>query len=188
MIPMKRIVMQPLEIITKFDEFLCDKNFHFEAIVIGAGALHIMKVITRATIDIDVLSPDLPERLIKLAAEFRSQMKSRGVDLMENWINNGPKSLIQELPTGWENDTQSIFQGKALQLKTLSRANLLKSKLFAYCDRDERDLSDLKHLNPSKTELHEAISWVKDRDLNPGWPKHVEEKFNQLAKVLGYEF
>jgi len=66
------------------------------------------------------------------------------------------------------------------------RTDLLKTKLFACCDRDE-DFDDCLALKPTESELAKAISWVKFRDTNELWPDHVEKVFGRLKKELGHE-
>ena len=103
--------------------------------------------------------------------------------LWSNWLNNGPSSLIDILPMGWENRLQDSYTGAALHLKTLGRSDLLKTKLFAYCDRGT-DLSDCIAMNPSQEELDEACQWVVLQDANPLWPEHVQASFDVLSHQL----
>jgi hypothetical protein len=74
-----------------------------------------------------------------------------------------------------------------LTLYTLGRSDLVRIKLFAYCDR-QQDLSDCIALVPSKEELHEALEWLQKQDAHPDWPIHVQKSLSFLAKELGYEF
>ena len=48
------------------------------------------------------------------------------------WFNNGPQSLINDLPSDWLKNTQSLYAGTNLKLKTLGRFDLIKTKLFAF--------------------------------------------------------
>jgi len=66
------------------------------------------------------------------------------------------------------------------------KVELLKTKLFAFCDRDQ-DRDDCIKLNPSPKELSEAVEWVKEQDQDVGWPKHVEFSIKILAKDLGHD-
>jgi hypothetical protein len=78
-----------------------------------------------------------------------------------------------------------LYTGKAIQFFTLSRVDLLKTKLFAYCDRGD-DLKDCIAMKPTSSELHSCIEWVKQRDATSGWPEHVVTRFDILKKRLGY--
>jgi hypothetical protein len=172
-------------VIHAFDEFLAERQLTFAAVVIGGGALTVMDIVDRKTRDIDCLDPDIPSEIRAASVEFACCRKD--LALWEKWLNNGPVSLKRDLPDGWRGRLKTIYQGRALTLETLGRADLLKSKLFAYYDRIEPDRSDLLQLKPSVSELDEAIEWVKLRDTNPMWPEHVKIAFLSLRKDLGYE-
>lgn len=176
--------MKPTEIIPKFDQFLSEKRISFEAVVIGGSALSILNVIQRETIDVDCLDPKIPEPILKAASEFR--LANKDLLLIEKWINNGPENLLRDLSEDWRDRKMLIYQGKALTLFTLGRVDLLKTKLFAYCDRGD-DFQDCIALKPTQSELAACTKWVSERDANPMWPKHVETQFHRLKKALGHE-
>lgn len=175
--------MKPNEVIRLFDDYLALKNLSFSAVVIGGSALALLGIISRETQDCDVLDPSIPESIKKASKEFAKTIPS----LKEDWLNNGPETLKRELPPDWMLRLSTVYQGKGITLFTLGRSDLLKSKLFAYCDRGT-DLADCIALKPTKDELKDSIDWVSQRDGNVGWPKHVQKSFEQLAKKLGYEF
>lgn len=178
--------MNPQVIIKAFDTFLAGRGQSFSAIIIGGGALSLMGVISRETQDIDVLDPILPPAIVASSHEFAAQHNANGTaTLKQAWLNNGPESLRRDLPGGWQSRTQLIYSGAAIELHVLGRSDLLKSKLFAFCDR-EMDRQDCLKLKPTEIELKEAMAWVKLQDQNPGWPAHVEHSFHSLAKELGY--
>jgi hypothetical protein len=176
------VLMKPTEIVPAFDAFLNLRNLKFEAVVIGGAALSLLGVIIRETRDCDILSPEIPKEILEASKDFAKSVS--GVDT--NWLNNGPSSLLKTLPKDWNTRTQSIFQGGNLRLFTLGRPDLLKTKLFAFCDRDI-DLEDCIRLAPSKEELVSSIAWVKDQDANPKWPERVDIVLQNLATRLGYE-
>lgn len=178
--------MKPESIIPLFDSYLDKQRQSFQAIVVGGAALAIMGIIQRETQDCDILDPKIPDQIKEIAKEFATDMNRQGGFLKENWLNNGPISLRDDLPVGWENRVQEIYKGKALILFSLGRADLLKAKIFAYCDR-EQDRGDCIKLNPSREELLELKEWLAGRDGNLGWAAHVEASLRSLAKDLGYE-
>ncbi|MBF0206086.1 MAG: hypothetical protein HQK53_04280 [Oligoflexia bacterium] len=171
------------KILKKFDSFLNSKNESFEGIVIGGMALIILGIVSRQTRDCDILSPAITKRIKSLSEEFASTVEG----LAKDWLNNGPESLVKDLPKGWELRCENIYLGAALKLQTLSRADFLKSKFFAYCDRGS-DLEDCIKLSPSKKEIEDSLDWLYERDGNPDWPSHVNLVMGKLAKELGYEF
>ena len=177
--------MKPKEMLIKFDEYLAVRRLEFEAVVIGGAALALLGIVSRETQDCDVLDPNIPNDVAIVAREFSKEISKSGEDLKEDWLNNGPESLKNVLPNGWRARLEKLYIGKALLLHTLGRSDLLRSKLFAYCDRGQ-DLKDCIALNPSQSELEEASGWVKQQDANPGWPNHVEAQIKKLASRLGY--
>jgi hypothetical protein len=178
--------MKPAEILRKFDAYLATKGLSFDAIVIGGAALAILGTITRETQDCDVLSPKIPADLLKAAKDFSREITAKGDDLKEDWLNNGAETLLDVLPKEWRKRTQELFSGTALHLQTLGRSDLLRSKFFAYCDR-QQDLPDCIALKPTKAEMQETLDWLRHQDAHPGWPEHVNKQMAALAKRLGYE-
>ena len=112
-------------------------------------------------------------------------MREQGEELRDDWLNNGPSSMLRTLPPGWEHRLRLVFQGKSIVLHTLGRADLLKTKLVGLCDRGT-DLGDCLALAPSAEEIDEASGWVKEQDANPDWPAYVEEVLADLRRRLGH--
>lgn len=138
----------------------------FEAVCIGGTALALLGIINRETQDCDILSPEIPKEIQQLSMEFAREIPNTDISLRENWLNNGPISLIRDLEAGWRERLQLAFKGEALTLFTLGRADLLRSKLFALCDR-AIDRNDCFALNPTKSELMKCLPWLEARDGNP---------------------
>jgi hypothetical protein len=90
------------------------------------------------------------------------------------------------LPPGWRVRVQLAYEGAAVRLDTLGRADLLKTKLFALCDRGT-DLADCLALAPTAAELSEALPWVAWQDANPDWPAHVGATLADLQRRLGHD-
>lgn len=178
--------MKPLEVIKQFDQFLSERQEYFSAVVIGGAALAILGVVARETRDCDILDPEIPDSISNAAVNFAEQMTEKGYVLREDWLNNGPQSLKRNLPTGWQARLSPLFKGKSLSLQTLGRSDLLKTKLFAFCDRGF-DRQDCLALRPTREELLECLPWVQKQDANVDWPKHVAVTIATLAKELGYE-
>ena len=94
--------------------------------------------------------------------------------------------LVLDLPPGWDQNLQELYIGRSLILFTLSRLNLLRTKLYALADRGI-DLEDCIAMAPIKEELDVCKEWVLLGDANPMWPKHIDDVFKDLSKRLGYE-
>jgi len=171
--------------IAQFDVFLEKQGLFFEAVIIGGAALALLGVITRQTRDCDILDPLLPIEIESAAKEFAISIRQSGEMLHDNWLNHEPASLSKLLPDGWQNHLQLVYKGNALILHTLGRKDLLRTKLFALCDRGT-DLVDCIALKPSLDEIEEVISWVQEQDANPDWPQHVVSVCADLGARLGY--
>ncbi|MCC8166857.1 MAG: hypothetical protein LIQ31_12075 [Planctomycetes bacterium] len=173
------------EIIHKFDSYLVERSLRFDAVIIGGAALIFMGLTSRFTKDIDCLDPVLPEEIKQAAQDFRNENST--LHLWENWLNNGPISLTEDLPDGWEERLIPLYSGKAIVLRTLGRQDLLMTKLFALCDR-ELDIADCIALSPTAEELDHCLGWLFERDGNQYWPDHVRKSLKKLAKELGYDY
>jgi hypothetical protein len=80
---------------------------------------------------------------------------------------------------------EQIFEGQSLVLSTLGRPDLLKSKLFALCDRGT-DMPDSIALAPTAEELAECLPWLELQDGNELWPDHVRATVGGLRRRLGH--
>ena len=89
------------------------------------------------------------------------------------------------LPTGWRVRVERIFEGQSLVLSTLGRPDLLKSKLFALCDRGT-DMADCIALAPTDEELAECLPWLEFQDANELWPAHARSTATELARRLDH--
>ncbi len=175
--------MLPRPTIEAFDRHLLALGLCFEGVVIGGSALGLMGVVQRPTRDFDILTPALPPAIALAARDFAKAQRMAGVELLDDWLNNGPMQLGDVLPAGWRERVQRIFPGQALVLSTLGRPDLLKSKLFALCDRGT-DLPDCIALAPMPWELAECLPWLEQQDGNELWPTHVRATVADLALRL----
>ena len=175
--------MTPKPTIEAFNLWLTKRSLKLEAVVIGGAALALLGVIDRQTRDFDILQPHLSKELLTSAKEFAQYLRSQGTELTSDWFNNGPTQVADLLPEGWRDRLQPLFNGSALTLTTLGRNDLLKTKLFALCDRGT-DLIDCLALAPTKIELVEAIPWLEVQDAHPEWPEHVRITLNDLEERL----
>jgi hypothetical protein len=177
--------MKPKETIERFDLFLETRGLSLDAVVIGGTALVLLEVVSRQTRDCDILDPQIPADVADAAREFALDVRNGGEPLDDEWLNNGPSSLADVLPEGWNARVLQVFTGKALTLHSLGRTDLLMSKLFALCDRGI-DLKDCVALSPTAEELDTILPWLIRQDLHPGWSDHARSIMADLAKRLGH--
>ena len=176
--------MLPRLTIKAFDGWLAASSLRLDAIVVGGSALALLGVTDWQTRDFDILHPELPDEIASAAREFAAHLREEGVDLADDWLNNGPMQLAEILPDGWRLRLRIAFTGSALTLTTRGRADLLKTKLFALCDRGT-DLADCIALAPTSQETDEAEPWLAKQDANPMWPDHVRATLEDLRRRLG---
>lgn len=177
--------VDPRTTLTRFDAHLAEHGLELDAVVVGGAALCLMGTITRPTRDCDILHPALPAAVRAAAAAFAQRARATGYEVDDDWLNDGPASLAALLPEGWEARTTVVFRGTAIRLRGLARLDLLRSKVFALCDRGI-DLGDCVALAPTAEELAEVLPWVEDQDANPEWPTHVGHVFADLGRRLGH--
>ena len=174
-----------IDVLNKFDQFLKQKNLEFECIVIGGAALIHLGIITRRTQDVDLIDPEIPVDIKMASIEFAKQYLDLGL-VPDEWFNSGPISLKDELLGNWKLRLVKMMEGESLTIWTLGREDLLKTKLFACCCREE-DFDDCIALKPTANELNESLEWVQLRDANQMWPEHVNKTFLRIKKELGHE-
>ena len=174
--------MEPRAVIDAFDAFLRRESLSLQATIVGGSAIALLGILDRPTKDVDVLEPQLPPDVLEAAKAFAN---SADLSLDEDWLNNGPSQLSSILPRGWRRRVQPVYRGQALSLDTLGRPDLLKTKLFALCDRGT-DRADCIALKPTTDELSEALPWVQEQDANPDWPAHVRQTLAELGRALGH--
>lgn len=131
------------------------------------------------------MHPTLPDESQAAARAFAAECRRGGETLDDDWRNNGPAALAEQLPSAWEQRVQIAFIGVALKLHSLGREDLLRAKLFAMCDRG-LDLGDCLALAPTAGELAALLPWVEQQDLNPDWPAHVRATLADLGTRLGH--
>jgi len=176
--------MHPRELLTEFDRYLRERGLRFNAIVVGGTALNLLGVVSRPTKDCDILYPRIPEEIAQASRAFAAQIRAVEM-LQDDWLNNGPATLIEHLPLGWQERVLTVFAGEALHLRCLGRQDLLCAKLFALCDRGI-DFDDCIALAPSPVELAAVRVWLEPQDGNLEWPEHVRNTLADVARRLGH--
>jgi hypothetical protein len=174
------------KLVEEFDLFLKERGLKFSGVAVGSTPLILLNIINRETGDCDVIEPLIPEDVKKAAEDFSKLKADHRYRLKENWFNNGPESIREQLPKEWREKLQVVYKGQALEIYTLDRINLLRTKLAALCDRGS-DLEDVLAMKPTKKELDEAIDWVKQYDSNELWPTHVEQQIKKVKEKLGID-
>lgn len=159
---------------------LKNKNLEREIIICGGAALISLGIISRQTLDVDVITPKIDSDFSAIADSL-----AKNLSLHSGWLNNGPESLAEDLPKGWEDRTKEVYRDSNLIVKSLGRKDLLFSKFYAACDRGD-DIEDILLIKPNEQELAEAKAWFLEKDAAEIWPSIVEEMLGELRKRMGH--
>jgi hypothetical protein len=173
--------MDTTRVFKALNDELGKRNATREFYICGAAAMIAMKIIRRATEDVDVLKPVIDSELKAAAESVASNLQ-----MNSNWLNNGPIALSEELPESWEDRCIEVFLGSHLHIRSVGRSDLICMKLYAACCRMD-DVPDLVALKPSDLELAGAKVWTLDRDGSEIWPRIVDECLAEVRRRLGYE-
>lgn len=130
--------MFPRPTLEAFDAWLATRALQLDAIVVGGSALALLGVTERQTRDVDILHPELSTDITLAARQFAAHLRGQGVELADDWLNNGPMQLAEVLPEGWRLRVRSMFDGAALRLTVLGRADFLKTKRFFHVAENPR--------------------------------------------------
>ena len=171
---------EPKDIAEKFDKYLTLKGLTFSGIVVGGSALVLLDIIDRSTKDFDLLDSDIPAEILDAAKDFASIE-----NLSEQWLNCGPSELVDYLPKDWRLNLELIFSGESLTLHTIAMLELLKAKVWAYCDRT-KDYTDIIAMAPSSEELEVVREWLYPLDAHPGCKKWFDKCIEKLNSGLNY--
>ena len=171
-------------------ERLAARNERFELVVIGGSALLALRLVDRATRDVDLLAirrgsnlvpaDPLPETLLEAVAEI-----ARDFSLPLDWLNAGPSSLLDfGLPSGFESRLERREYGGFLTIWLASRLDQIHFKLYAVTDQGPgKHEQDLRALDPAPSELLDAARWAITHDPSSGFR---QELLHALAS-LGVE-
>jgi len=162
------------------DEELTKKNFKTELTICGGAALILMGIISRDTVDVDVVATQIPEAVLAAAKVVAKKLK-----YPEDWLNNKVNPIIERLPKDWQDHLVTLFTGKAVTIKSISRQDLVSAKLHAAVDRRARDYSDLVDLKPTAPEIALATQYCLKQAPNDNYEVWVNGFVRMLKKDLG---
>jgi hypothetical protein len=161
--------------------YLETKNEKRAFTICGGASLYLQGITTRTTRDIDMVGEEMDQILTEAAL-----LVAKDLGLKPQWLNTEPKSLARDLKPGWEERIFLIHEDSHLKVFSISRADMIFAKFYAYCDR-QKDIEDLVSLRVTIDEITDAAEYTKLKDGHPLWPKHVDAQVLKLKKRLGYE-
>ncbi len=165
-----------------------------EMVVCGGAALNILGYVERTTKDVDIIAfvdrnKENSVFLVKAsplkpALVVAAKRVQRDFNLPENWLNDGPASVMDfGLPEGLMDRVETRSYGKNLIVHFLSRYDQIHFKLYAAVDRDRRDVhySDLVALDPIAEELEEAARWSMTHDSSEGYKEVLKDFLGKIG-------
>ena len=177
-------------------DLLAEREQSYELLAIGGGALLLLGLSHRATVELDVVAKRAARRWTKsrpLPPELARAVDEVGLALGlpsdKPWLNDGPSFLFEMgLPDGWEVRTTSVTHG-GLTVRLVARDDLIALKLWAATDarapsRRARDVGDLRVLQPTEDELRRAVRWCRAKDGTAG--SSVSLGLAEVARDLGF--
>ncbi len=142
-------------------------------VVCGGAALNILGIVSRTTMDIDVLAAIHHGRMEQAKTLFTGTMLKCIEDVAKDfgapkkWLNPGPGNLFEKgLPNGITERLCRESFGRHLDVYWISRFDLICLKLYAAADdvtrtRRDVDIQDLHKMQPQHEEIDKAILWMR---------------------------
>lgn len=164
-----------------------------EVLCCGASALCILGLLSRSTLDVDVLGIISDEKEVTPCEHFSPEMETaisesgRELGLPDDWFNGSASTLLQRsLPTGTlerSKKHRKEFQ-PCLVVRFLDRMDQVALKLFAAMDPKDgqRHLRDLEEISPTRQEITHAIAWMM------GWKCNQAFRDRLAYLVEGFDF
>lgn len=163
------------------NSYLEQKGLSRTFIICGGASLILQGIVTRGTKDIDVVGPELDDRLKEAAVYVADQL-----GLNPHWLNTEPRGLAKDMTPGWEKRIFEVYRSTCLIVHSISREDMIFAKFYAYCDR-QKDLQDLIDLKVSLKEIESAAQLTTQKDAHPLWPAYVKEQLQKLKQRMGYD-
>lgn len=143
-----------------------------EAVAIGGEARPVKRVA--------IAGPRISDGIAAAVRGFAAEMRVVGEALDDDWLHVASDAL----PAGWEARVELVFQGSAMRMDELARADVVAVKVLGLCARG-MELGDCVTLAPRAEELEAARVWVEAQDGgDPGWVTHVGEMLGELERRL----
>lgn len=176
------------EVLTALGEQLGSAATQQALVVAGGSALLALRLVRRATRDVDVLAIAVDDELVLARPLPVSLVKAAGrvardFGLAQDWLNPGPTDLLRwGLPEGFRSRVVTRRYGRALIVHFAGRLDQVHFKLYAMVDQaGGRHEADLRALHPTKDEIVMAARWTRTQDPSPGFRMVLIEALEHLG-------
>jgi len=164
-----------------------------EVLCCGASALCVLGLLSRSTMDVDVLGIISDAKEVVPCEHFSPEMEfaitasGRELGLPDDWFNGSASTLLQRtLPIGTLERYKKHRQvfGECLVVRFLDRMDQVALKLFAAMDPKDgqRHLRDLEEISPTRPEIIHAITWMT------AWKSNQAFRARLAYLVEGFDF
>lgn len=164
-----------------------------EVLCCGASALCVLGILSRSTMDVDVLGIISDESDVLPCEHFSPEMEAaiaasgRELGLPSDWFNGSASTLLQRsLPTGAleRSGKHRMKFGPCLVVRFLDRVDQVALKLFASMDPKDgqRHLKDLQEISPTRSEILHAVEWMSS------WKSNQAFRDRLAYLVEGFDF
>ena len=176
------------EVLTALGEQLGSAATQQALVVAGGSALLALRLVRRATRDVDVLAIAVDDELVLARPLPVSLVKAAGrvardFGLAQDWLNPGPTDLLRwGFPEGFRSRVVTRRYGRALIVHFAGRLDQVHFKLYAMVDQaGGRHEADLRALHPTKDEIVMAARWTRTQDPSPGFRMVLIEALEHLG-------
>ena len=167
---------------------------NLEVLCCGASALCVMGLISRSTMNIDVLGIVSDDRDLIACRSFSPAMElaitnaAMKLGLADDWFNGSASALIEPgIPEGSLERARKHRRefGPCLRVCFLDRRDQVALKLFAAMDPkdDQRHLRDLDEIASKEEEVRHALQWMHVWKTS----KAFRDYLSYLVKGLSFE-
>lgn len=165
-----------------------------EVLCCGASALCVLGLLSRSTMDVDVLGIVVQDRDLDPCEVFPAEMEraianaGRELGLADDWFNGSASRMLERgVPEGTLERSLEHRRsfGPFLTVRFLDRRDQVAMKLFAAMDPVDgiRHLKDLEEISPEAEEISHALMWMG------GWESSsaFRAKLKAIVSGLGFE-
>ena len=165
-----------------------------EVLCCGASALCVLGLLSRSTMDVDVLGVVVRDLDLDPCEVFPMEMEraiaNAGLELglADDWFNGSASRLLERgVPAGTLERSFAHRRtfGPCLTVRFLDRRDQVALKLFAAMDPVDgiRHLKDLEEISPEAEEISHALEWMEE------WESSISfrTKLKEIVARLGFE-
>jgi len=165
-----------------------------EVLCCGASALCVLGLLSRSTMDVDVLGVVVSDRDLDPCEVFPVEMEraitNAGLELglADDWFNGSASRLLERgVPVGTleRSLTHRRTFGPCLTVRFLDRRDQVALKLFAAMDPVDgiRHLKDLEEILPEAEKISHALEWMGRWESSAAF----RAKLKAIVTGLGFE-